>query len=157
MISFRIEPIESAAVEDARTRASCALQQRDPTVELVIADEPNSFPCRHCLEDALPGERMLLFSHSPFERLGPYREFGPVFAHERNCQRASSTVIPGQLRRRLLALRGYSAGQKILAADVVQGIALEPLLDELLRKPEVAYVHARFAKFGCFACKIERA
>src|SRR5450432_1574756 len=153
MISFRIEPIESAAVENARAR----LQQHDPTVELVIADEPNSYPCRHCLEDALPGERMLLFSHSPFEKLGPYKEFGAVFAHERSCVRATSPAIPEQLRRRLLALRGYSADQKILAADVVQGAALEPLLEELLRKPEVAYVHARFAKFGCFACRIDRA
>ena len=153
MINFRIEPIETAAVERARIR----LSENDPTVELVVADEPNSYPCRHCLEDAQPGERMLLFSHSPFEKMGPYKESGAVFAHERACARASKPQIPEQLRRRLLALRGYSADQRILAADVVQGTAIEPLIEELLQKPEVAYVHARFAKFGCFACRIERA
>jgi hypothetical protein len=153
MINFRIEPIETAAV----ARAHARLAEGDPTVELVVADEANSYPCRHCLEDAQLGERMLLFSHSPFEKIGPYKEFGAVFAHERRCVRASKPQIPEQLRRRLLALRGYSADQKILAADVVQGTAIEPLIEELLQKPGVAYVHARFAKFGCFACRIERA
>jgi hypothetical protein len=153
MINFRIEAIETAAV----ARAHARLAEGDPTVELVVADEPDSYPCRHCLEDARPGERLLLFSHSPFDKIGPYKEVGAVYAHERRCARASSPQVPEQLRRRLLALRGYSADQRILAADVVPGSAMEPLLCELLRKPEVAYVHARFAKFGCFACRIERA
>src|SRR3984885_11658447 len=81
LTNFRIEPIDTAAV----ARARCRLAEGDPTVEVQVADAPNSFPCRHCLEDAAPGERMLLFSHSPFERVGPYKELGAVYAHERAC------------------------------------------------------------------------
>jgi hypothetical protein len=80
-----------------------------------------------------------------------------VFIHETECPRYDAADrIPQQLRRRLLALRGYDFEQRLLGGDVVDGKGIEGTLDDLLAKPEVAFVHVRFARAGCFACLVER-
>ena len=146
---FRIVPLQTAVADTLRAL---------PGSERVIADEPHSFPCRHCLSDAIPGEGLVLASHSPFDQPGPYREVGPVFVHAEPCARyGDERVAPEQLRRRLLALRGYDFRQRIVAADVVQGSDFEPLLARLFERSDVDYVHVRFARTGCYACRIERA
>ena len=148
-IPFKIVPLPSAVA--ARARA-------DRAGVVAITDEDGGQPCRHCLRDSAPGETMLLFSYSPTATDGPYHEVGPIFVHERPCAPYdASEVIPAQLRRRLLALRGYDAAGDMVAADVVEGQAMDPLLDELLARPDVAAVHVRNARRGCFACVIVRA
>ncbi len=154
MSSFRIIPLSEAAASSARAGQTEPAQ----AVDSVIADEAHAFPCRHCLTDAAPGEKLLLLPHSPFEQVGPYAEVGPIFVHADACPRWERPgEIPDQLRRRLLALRGYDARERMVAADVVDGRELETLLSKLLARPEVEFVHARFARPGCFACRIERA
>jgi hypothetical protein len=122
----------------------------------IVADEPASFPCRHCLRDAEPGEPMLLASHSPFALPGPYKEVGPIFVHADACARFAGGDVPLQLRRRLLALRGYDRAQSLVDGVVVEGAALEGGLATLLANADVDWVHVRFARPGCFACRIER-
>lgn len=122
----------------------------------IVADKPAAFPCRHCLRDAEPGEAMLLASHSPFAQPGPYKEVGPVFVHARACARFAGGEVPLQLRRRLLALRGYDRAQSLVDGVVVEGAALEGALAALFARADVDWVHVRFARPGCFACRIER-
>jgi len=122
-----------------------------------IADAPHAFPCRHCLRDAEPGEPMLLASHSPFDQPGPYKEVGPVFVHAQACARFVGSAIPEQLRRRLVALRAYDRAQTMVGAVVVEGAALDADLAALLARDDVDFVHVRFARPGCFACRVERA
>jgi hypothetical protein len=45
----------------------------------------------------------------------------------------------------------------LVGADVVEGAALESLARTLLANPRAAYVHAHFARPGCYAARIERA
>jgi Protein of unknown function (DUF1203) len=154
MTSFQIIPIETAVAE--RIRRDRVDELGRPVVARVA--DSGGYPCRHCLEDAVPGETMLLFGHSPFTTGGPYREVGPIYVHERPCaRRAPSGQVPEQLRRRLLALRGYDAAGNMVAADVVDGREMEGLLGKLLARDDVAFVHARNARPGCFACAIVRA
>jgi len=154
MTRFRIVPIETAVAERARRHR---VDELGRPVVVQVADS-GGFPCRHCLEDAVPGEAMLLFGHSPFTTGGPYREIGPIYVHERSCaRRPPSAEIPEQLRRRLLALRGYDAAGNLLDADVVDGRELESLLARLLARDDVAFVHVRNARPGCFSCAIVRA
>jgi hypothetical protein len=122
----------------------------------IVADRPAAFPCRHCLADAEPGEPMLLASHSPFALPGPYKEVGPVFVHARPCARFDGDVIPLQLRRRLLALRGYDRAQSLVDAVIVEGAAMDGELERLLARSDVAFVHVRFARPGCFACRMDQ-
>jgi hypothetical protein len=151
--SFEIVPIPAAFAEMIRATRTDAF---GAPVVAVVADG-GGHPCRHCLEDGLLGETMLLVSYCPFATDGPYREVGPIYVHERACTRyAGHDVIPEQLRRRLLALRGYDRRGSMVAADVVEGKAMDGLLGELLGRPDVELVHVRNARPGCFACEVRR-
>lgn len=155
MIPFRLIPLDTSVAEGLRARRADA---EGNALQPQVADEPNAFPCRHCLRDAEPGEPMLLASYSPFQTQNTYREIGPVFVHADRCARhADERAIPDQLRRRLLALRGYDRNQILLAGEVVPGAEVEGAIERLLSRADVAWIHVRFAKPGCFACRIERA
>jgi hypothetical protein len=45
----------------------------------------------------------------------------------------------------------------IVGAELVDGRALEDGISTLLADKRTAYLHAHFAKFGCYAARIERA
>jgi hypothetical protein len=153
MTPFRIIPIETQVVR--RLRAS-RIDEFDNPLPPIRTEPDQSLPCRHCLQDSGAGQSMLLAAYSPFKQKGPYKEVGPVFIHETECARYDAADrIPQQLRNRLLALRGYDFEQRLLGGDVVEGKGIEGYLHDLLAKPEVAFVHVRFARPGCFACLIE--
>src|SRR5271156_2349815 len=91
--------------------ALLALDDADLTargMRRMIADEKPGFPCRVSLEDAEPGERLILlpFEHHPAH--SPYRAAGPIFVRE--TARATydqSGALPPVLRSRLLSVRAY--------------------------------------------------
>jgi hypothetical protein len=152
---MHIVALPTEVVERWRTRR---VDESGNTLIPIVADAPAAFPCRHCLRDAEPGEPMLVASHSPFALPGPYKEVGPVFVHAEPCARfAGGGEVPLQLRRRLLAVRGYDRAQRIIDAEVVEGAVVDGEVDRLLARDDVAYVHVRFARTGCFACRVDRA
>ena len=121
-------------------------------------DEKPGFPCRVSLEDAEPGEPVLLlnFEHLPVD--SPYRASHAIYVREREQPSFDEVnAIPPALLPRLLAVRGIDAQWMIVAADVVEGRALVPLVLQYLDNPGIAYLHAHFARRGCFACRIDRA
>jgi hypothetical protein len=64
--------------------------------------------------------------------------------------------VPDYLARRPLSVRAYDKEGMMLDADVVDGKALEPAIARFFDNPEVAYLHAHFAKRGCYAARIDR-
>lgn len=122
-----------------------------------ICDEKPGFPCRVSLEDAQPGESVLLlnFVHQPAD--SPYRSSHAIFVRER-AQPAYDEVdaVPPALLPRLLAVRGFDAAGMMVAAELVEGQALAPFVRQLFDNPEVAYLQAHFARRGCFAARIDR-
>jgi hypothetical protein len=150
---MHIIPLATEVVERWRSRG---VDEYGNTLTPIVADEPGAFPCRHCLRDAAVGEPMLLVSHSPFALPGPYKEVGPVFVHAEACARFSGSEPPLQLRRRLLAVRGYDRTQRLVDAAVIEGAAMDGELERLFARDDVDFVHVRFARPGCFACRIER-
>ena len=42
-------------------------------------------------------------------------------------------------------------------ADLVDGRDLEGLIARFFENPEVSYMHAHYAKRGCYAARVERA
>jgi hypothetical protein len=41
-------------------------------------------------------------------------------------------------------------------AEVVEGTALEPLIESMFADPAVAFLHVHNAKRGCFAARVDR-
>jgi uncharacterized protein DUF1203 len=122
-----------------------------------IADRKPGFPCRVSLEDAEPGELVVLapFTHQPSD--SPYRASGPIFIRMA-ARQVSLDVneVPTLLRLRLLSLRAYDGAGLMVDADVVDGRELEAAIDRLFENPGAEYLHVHFARPGCYACRVDR-
>ena len=124
-----------------------------------IADEKPGFPCRVTLADAEPGEALILLNYQHHAApSSPYRAAGPVFVRESARQSSELTgTVPPYLATRLLSLRAYDAEGLMVDADVVEGRDLEPMIARMFANDSVDYLHAHFARRGCYACRIDRA
>ena len=128
-----------------------------PDARVIVADEPESYPCRRCLTDAAVGDRLLLLPYDPFVTSSPYSGDGPVFVHADGCEPHSpGRDVPDQLRSRLLAVRGYDAGSMMTTSYVVHGALLEDALRDVFSDQTTEFVHLHYARPGCFACRVDR-
>ena len=123
-----------------------------------ICDANPGFPCRVSLEDAQPGEAVLLlnYEHLPVET--PYRSRHAIFVREaaRRPYDATNAMAPA-LAGRLLALRAFDAQGSMVDAEIVEGAHAPGLIGKFFGDARVAYLHAHFARRGCFAARIDRA
>jgi hypothetical protein len=122
-----------------------------------VADRKPGFPCRVTLQDAEPGERVILvpFQHQP--GTSPYRASGPIFVRESAIDATvAPDVVPEVLRTRLLSVRAYDTLDLMVDADVVEGREVEGVIERLLCDERVRYLHVHFARPGCYACRIDR-
>ena len=108
------------------------------------------------IDQAEPGESLLLLNYEHQPAHSPYRAKGPIFVREKAAQAYDAGAVPPVLRSRLLSLRAYDAAGMIVEADVVEGTAVEILLDRLFARPDTVYAHIHYAKRGCFAALVER-
>lgn len=123
-----------------------------------VVREADSTPCRITLEDAEVGEEVLLLTYLHLESASPYAASGPIFIRRGARARFDQVgVVPDQQRRRLLSVRGYDSRDMMVQSEVVPGTELEALIESLFADPTVAYMHAHYARAGCYACRIERA
>lgn len=130
-----------------------ALRQRG--ARRLVCESAPGMPCRVSLQDARPGEHVLLLTHRHLDVDTPYRADGPIYVRE-GAVRAQPAPgdVPALLRLRLLSLRAYDAKGYLRDADVVEGQDLEPVLARLLAGPKVARVQVHYAKTGCYACEV---
>jgi hypothetical protein len=123
----------------------------------VVADEKPGYPCRITLEEAEPGETLLLLAYPHQPASSPYRASGPIFVRESARMPCDSTALPPVLRHRLLSLRAYDTADMIVDAEVVAGAEVELGLERLFSRTDTSYVHVHNAKRGCFSCRVDRA
>lgn len=122
----------------------------------VVVDGPG-FPERIEMREAQPGETLLLvnFEHHPADT--PYRSSHAVYVREGATESWSGDYLPEVMRKRLLSLRGFSTDGSMVDADVVDGGEADGLIERLFADPAIAYIHAHYAKPGCYAARIDRA
>lgn len=123
-----------------------------------IVDRKPGYPDRIELRDPELGESVLLvnYTHLPVET--PYRSSYAIYVREGARSRYDRiNEIPEQFRPRVLSLRAFDEHDMLRDADIVDGAAVESLIERLLSSPETAYLHAHYAKHGCFAARIDRA
>lgn len=126
-------------------------------MQRVRVDENPGAPCRISLDDAAIGESVLLLSYDHQPADTPYKQQGPIFVRETGPRFCGKNLIPPALGRRILSLRGFDAAHMMVEADVVQGAEAAQTIAHFFANPEVAYIHAHYAKRGCFAARIDRA
>ena len=99
---------------------------------------------------------LLNYEHQPADT--PYRSRHAIFVRE-GADRAYDAidVVPEVLSIRPVSLRAFNAIGEMVDADLVDGHALVPLIERFLADPNVAYLHAHYAKRGCYAARIVRA
>lgn len=154
-MSFRITGLEAAPFAHLFGLSDDALARHN--AKRYVADTKPGFPCRITLEDAEPGETLLLVPHAHQTSATAYASRGPIFIRERAAKRAEwHDEVPEQLTSRLISLRAYAADGVMLDADVVDGEELKPLIKRFLANESVSYLHVHFARRGCYAALIER-
>ena len=127
-------------------------------VQRHCVDRKAAYPDRIELRDAEPGETVLLlnYTHQPADT--PYRASHAIFILEGALATFDQVnEVPEALRRRILSLRAFDTRHQIIDADLVEGQQVEGLINRLLASSHVAYIHAHYAKHGCYAARIERA
>jgi len=116
-------------------------------------------PCRHCLRTFRIGaERRILFTYDPLDGLEALPLPGPIFVHAEPCERyPEDGGFPEDLRSRALTLNGYGRGRRLRAQEYVESERLDATVGRLLEDPDVAYIHVRDTKAGCYDLRLERA
>lgn len=123
----------------------------------VRADKKPGYPCRITLEDAEPGETLLLLNHEDHPVGTPYRNAYAIYVREKARTPADFVdTVPPVMRGRPIALRAFDSAGMLRAAALALGDDVDAEVRTLFDRPEIAYIHAHNAAYGCFAARIER-
>ena len=137
------------AMSDAELSRHRALRRR--------VDSLPGAPCRIALEDVPVDSEVLLLNYEHLPVDSPYRASHAIYVSAAREPFDAVNVVPQALRDRLLSVRAFDARGNMVDADIADGTAVEPLIERLLGLDEVEYLHAHFARRGCFAARIDRA
>jgi hypothetical protein len=151
--TYRIVSLPTEIAASARQAAAAGA----PDHARMTVETAESFPCRHCLRWAAPGEEVVLFPYASIPAGRPYAESGPISVHQKDCPRyAQAATYPADFRGGRV-LRVYNRRDEIIDAEVVGERDPETVIEMLLRNPEAAFVQARSADRGCYTFTVARA
>lgn len=123
----------------------------------VTSDSKPGFPCRVTLEDAEPGENLILFNHVSNDVPTPYRSAYAIFVRETAAGPACYVdETPPVFEGRTLGLRGFDGEGMLRGALLALPGEADAGIRALLERPEIETIHAHNAAAGCFAAKIVR-
>lgn len=155
-MTYRIRGLEPATFAPLFVAADEDLLARRARRE--VAGAQGIYPCRVSLEDAAPGETLLLTHHVNHAVEGPYRNAFAIYVRKAAATAAEYVdAVPPILRRRPIALRGYTAAGDLARAMLALADDVDTQVRALLGDPAVAYIDAHNAMHGCFAARIDRA
>jgi hypothetical protein len=126
------------------------------TAVRVIAGE-GRYPCRVSLEDAQPGQSLLLLNYQHQDAASPYRSNYAIYVNEaaRETRRLEGE-LPPVLRGRPIAVRAFDAAGMLVGAELALNDDVEAAIGRQFANPAAAYLHAHNAAHGCFAARIDR-
>ncbi len=116
------------------------------------------FPCRITLEDAEPGETVLLLNHESHKTDSPYRSSYAIYVRENaSVAQTFTDELPPVFKGRPIALRIFDKGGNLIGADLDMDGELAAKIERAFNNPDATYIHAHNAMHGCFAAEIRRA
>lgn len=122
----------------------------------MTADAYPGFPCRVTLDDAAPGEAVLLVNHVSHDG-GPFHASNAIFVGERAEEAAHFVdIVPPALDRRILSVRAFDAAGMMTDAALVQPGEAGDMFKRMLADPAVNHLDAHNATRGCFAARVDR-
>jgi hypothetical protein len=147
-----LNPADFAALRGA-DEATLAAHK---AVRVVAASKPR-FPCRFTLEDAEPGESLILLHHVSHDVATPYRSAYAIYVSE-GAQRAASFIdeLPPVFADRTMAFRAFDADGMLRNATLAKPGESDAAIRILFDVPEIAYIDAHNAAHGCYAARVER-
>jgi hypothetical protein len=154
-MDFRILGLDPAPFRPLFSMSDATL--REQGVLRVRIDSPRSAPDRVTLDDAAPGETVLLLNHVYLDVETPYRGTHAIYIREVDAERFDRVnEVPKALRGRMLSVRAFDGAGMMVDADLVDGDHVEPLFERFFAHSEVSYLQVHFAKRGCYAARVER-
>jgi hypothetical protein len=123
-----------------------------------VVDKKPGFPDRIEMREGEIGEKMLLLNHQSQSADTQYRASHAIFIREgATATYERVNEIPEVMRVRLLSLRAFDSAGMMLDADVVDGNAIEAVIERMFANADVNCIHVHNAKQGCFSGRIDRA
>ncbi len=154
-MTFRIFGLSNEPFLHLFALSDAALAERG--IRRYQVDSKPGFPDRIELRDLEPGETALLLNYTHQSADTPYRASHAIYIGENpRAVAADTSDVPEALASRLISLRAFDAHHMMVDAEVMDGTALPDGIAQLFSQPAVAYLHAHFARRGCFAARIER-
>lgn len=153
---FQVRPLQSASFSFLSSMTTEQLDERG--IVRSVVDGCPGYPCRISLQDRPVGEEIFLLNFEHQCSTTPYRARGPIFVgKDVQSLELPANTLPPFFGTRPISIRAYGTNQMMVRADVSAGPAVGPRFTEFFEDPEVSYIHAHFARQGCFACLVERA
>ncbi|WP_428407570.1 DUF1203 domain-containing protein [Hyphococcus sp.] len=115
------------------------------------------FPCRVTLEDAEPGETVLLLNYESHKAETPYRSSYAIYVRESASEAATyENELPPVFQGRPMAFRHFNEDGHLIGASLALHGDAKEKIEEAFSNSAVAYIHAHNAAHGCFAAEIKR-
>ena len=153
-MAYRIEGLAPEAFESLFSMTDAELAARNAV--RVTADAGGGYPCRVSLEEAAPGEELVLLNHISNDVPTPFRTAYAIYVRK-GAEAASYTdESPDYLDRRTLSLRGFDAAGMLKDGQLAAPGEADARIRALFARAEIATIHAHSATYGCFLARIER-
>ena len=153
-MTYRIEGLAPEAFESLFSMTDGELAARNAV--RVTADSPTGYPCRVSLEDAAPGEELVLFNHVSNDVPTPFRTSYAIYVRKGVQPASYVDETPEYLGRRTLSLRGFDEGGMLKDGLLAMPGEADAQIRALFGRSDIASIHAHSATYGCFLARIER-
>jgi hypothetical protein len=123
----------------------------------VTADRRPGFPCRVSLEDAEPGDELILVNHLSQTADTPYRARHAIYIRRDAVTARFRDAPPPVFAHRTLSLRGFDADGMMRDARLAAPGEADAAIRAMLHDTAIACIDVHNAAPGCFAARVERA
>jgi Protein of unknown function (DUF1203) len=155
-MTYRITGLSPEPFADLIGADAAMLAERG-AVRVTAAAKPG-YPCRITLDDAEPGETLILLNHVSHDVATPYRSAYAIYVREAATETAIfEDAVPPVFENRPMAFRGFDADGMLCNAALALPGEADAKIRMLFDQPDIAYLHAHNAAHGCFSAKVERA
>ena len=152
-MTYQIHGLPAEPFQSLFEMADEALAKRE--ARRTIADGPG-FPCRISLEEAEPGEVVVLVNHVSQPAPTPFRASHAIYVRKDVKPAQLVDEVPALFATRTLGLRGFDEEGMMRGALLAPPGEAEAGILELFRRKEIAEVHVHTAALGCFLARAER-